>query len=335
MPSLHVFPLWREPVICERERARVQSHLRRAEGRVERADTRRLDPLRRLVRALLLEELRRYRRRGLFPQNCDFPRQTPYFVDAAGTRCAVAHLLELSGEGALVRRIARARNHARVHALADDPQLTAWLLAAGISLEEAAAIQPAYCETSTEAASNCVCTPAYGASYNATPLAAVLEGRLIGQLDPATAQVQLDAIHGSTTRYKVGDEVLTSVGEVALGTLVLIPVTPQAEASLGVIEAGYPAGLALRDGTYRCSTIVGPSSPPLTAQQLVNALLAPDCHAYLAALSDGWAAPPCDPGGCAGCVSTGEAPPTSAGILLALLAVLAGRRRRRLSRRVA
>ena len=44
----------------------------------------------------------------------------------------MAHLLELGGEGALVERIARERNHARVRELVDEPRLLAWLEAAGL-----------------------------------------------------------------------------------------------------------------------------------------------------------------------------------------------------------
>ena len=61
--------------------------------------------------------------RGIFPRNPDFRKPTPYFVDADGTRCAVAHLIEASGELELVQAVATRRNNATVHALADEPGL--------------------------------------------------------------------------------------------------------------------------------------------------------------------------------------------------------------------
>ncbi len=113
-----------------RERRRVQRHLRRAERSARRAPVAALDPMRRLVRALLLDELAAYRARGLFPRNLDAPGRTPVFVDALGTRCAVAHLLDASGESALVDAIAARRNLATVDELADEARLAAWLHAA-------------------------------------------------------------------------------------------------------------------------------------------------------------------------------------------------------------
>ena len=164
------------PMSLRAEQARVSAHLLRAEQRLARARTTALGPLRRVVRALLLRELRHYRERQRFPQNLDFAQPTPYFVDAAGTRCAVAHLLDMSGEHALVQRVARGRNHARVRELADEPRLVAWLAAAGLSLDEAAAIQPEYCE----APADCVC--------QGTPLAAVVETTVLGPDGPATTR---------------------------------------------------------------------------------------------------------------------------------------------------
>lgn len=137
------------------EIARVRAHIANAEARATLRPTREPSRAKRIVRALLLGELARYRARGRFPLNVDEPdRRTPIFVDAAGTRCAVAHLLELGGAAALVAEIAATRNHARVHALADDARLVAWVEAAGIGVDLAAAIQPEYCPAPR---SRCVC----------------------------------------------------------------------------------------------------------------------------------------------------------------------------------
>ena len=69
-------------------------------------------------------------------------RAMPYFIDADGTRCAMAHLLELGGAAALVARIANEKNNAFVEELANGQELPAWLDASGLSVAEAARIQP-------------------------------------------------------------------------------------------------------------------------------------------------------------------------------------------------
>jgi len=97
-------------------------------------------------RHALMDTLRAYRDRGDFPRNYDFPgRAVPYFVDReTGARCAVAHLLQATGRGDIVARVARADNNAWVAQLAGDTAFTGWLRANGISLAEAARIQVPY-----------------------------------------------------------------------------------------------------------------------------------------------------------------------------------------------
>ena len=124
---------------------RVRAHIVAAEQWAGSRDLSELTPSARAARVALLRELSHYRERGRFPRNRDFPGQrVPYFVDAEGTRCAMAHLIEFTGDSALVRRVATTRNNARVRELAGDPELIAWLDRNGLSLEEAARIQPSY-----------------------------------------------------------------------------------------------------------------------------------------------------------------------------------------------
>ena len=74
------------------EVARIQSHLLGAERLLDARGVSGLSPAARAARALHRKELRRYRERGVFPRNLDCPgRRMPYFVDAAGVRCAMAH----------------------------------------------------------------------------------------------------------------------------------------------------------------------------------------------------------------------------------------------------
>ncbi len=101
---------------------------------------------RRARRTALIGALRGYNERGAFPNNYDFPDEpTPYFVDrVTGVRCAVAHLLESTGLHDMVQRVAAANNNVRVADLAGDTAFVAWVEEQGITLAEAARIQPSY-----------------------------------------------------------------------------------------------------------------------------------------------------------------------------------------------
>jgi len=67
-----------------------------------------------------------------------------YFRDAAGNLCAMAFLIAASGRGDLVDHIARTRNYAFVPDLVDVPGLAQWLEDHGLTVSEAARIQPSY-----------------------------------------------------------------------------------------------------------------------------------------------------------------------------------------------
>lgn len=127
------------------EVARIQAHLQTVERELLARDVSHLSAGQRAARAHHIRVLREYRERGVFPHNHDFPgERVPYFVDEHGTLCAMAYLISRSGRDDLVERVAAARNNARIPELAGDPELVAWLREAGLSLEEAARIQPMY-----------------------------------------------------------------------------------------------------------------------------------------------------------------------------------------------
>ena len=96
-------------------------------------------------RVTLIGWLREYRDTGRFPRNDRFPdRAMPFFRDSQGTLCAMAYLIDRSGRGDIVDRIALMRNNAFIPELADDRDLLAWLDSVGLSVAEAARIQPGY-----------------------------------------------------------------------------------------------------------------------------------------------------------------------------------------------
>ncbi|HYK10348.1 MAG TPA: hypothetical protein VEV39_06090 [Gemmatimonadales bacterium] len=126
------------------ETARIRTHLATAEAELRRADVSVLTDAQRRARLRNLDVLHQYWVHGVFPVNTDFPGHlVPYFVDRFGTRCAMAYLIERSGRGDLVARIAGTHN-AYIGQLKGDAELGAWLRDNGLSVAEAARIQPTY-----------------------------------------------------------------------------------------------------------------------------------------------------------------------------------------------
>ncbi|MGH7506096.1 MAG: hypothetical protein ACRELX_10615, partial [Longimicrobiales bacterium] len=134
-----------EAAVDAAEIERVRGHLLRVERELLAADISHLTPAQRANRMRQIGALREYRERGLFPHNHEVERGlTPVFIDEHGTHCAVGYLIARSGREELARMIAGSRNHAFVENLADIPALAAWLEETGLSVDEAARIQPQY-----------------------------------------------------------------------------------------------------------------------------------------------------------------------------------------------
>jgi hypothetical protein len=130
----------------ELEVRRVQRHLAGALEMLTVRDVSGLSAEQRAKRAWAIAELTRYRAAGEFPLNQDFAGEfVPYFVDQqTGVVCAVGHLMAQSGHEALVERIATSDNHVTIIELAADAEVGAWLQQYGLTLSEAARIQPSY-----------------------------------------------------------------------------------------------------------------------------------------------------------------------------------------------
>jgi hypothetical protein len=127
------------------EAARLRLHFAEVEREMLSRDISDLTPAQQVARAEQIEQLRRYAARGAFPRNTYHPgERTPYFRDASGNLCAMAFLLAASGRGDIVDHIARHRNYAFVPDLIDEPGLAEWLRDHGLTVEEAARIQPSY-----------------------------------------------------------------------------------------------------------------------------------------------------------------------------------------------
>jgi hypothetical protein len=130
------------------EVARIQTQLARVVRQLEHGDVSRLSFDQRRNRAGHIEVLRRYLKVGRFPHNHEFASTVPYFVDRHGTLCALGYLIAESGRRDLLDQFVAANNNASVSELMADPRLgpalTVWLHEAGLTIQEAARIQPAY-----------------------------------------------------------------------------------------------------------------------------------------------------------------------------------------------
>lgn len=127
------------------ENVRLRAHFDAVDAELRAADISALTANQRTSRARMILWLRAYRDAERFPRNDRFPdRAMPFFRDSDGVLCAMAYLIDRSGRGDLVERIARTKNHAFIADLASEPELLAWLDVAGLTIAEAARIQPTY-----------------------------------------------------------------------------------------------------------------------------------------------------------------------------------------------
>lgn len=127
------------------EVVRLRAHFDAVDAELRARDVSHLSSAQRANRTKLIAWLREYRDAGKFPLNDRFANEAvPFFRDSEGTLCAMAYLVDRSGGGDIVDNIAKTRNNAFIRELTDDRALVAWLDASGLSVSEAARIQPSY-----------------------------------------------------------------------------------------------------------------------------------------------------------------------------------------------
>jgi hypothetical protein len=127
------------------EVARLRAHFDSVDAELRLPTALPLTPAQRASRTTLIAWLREYRDAGSFPRNDRFSeRAMPFFRDSRGVLCAMAYLIDRSGRRDLVDRVASTRNNASIPELAGDSELRSWLDSAGLSVSEAARIQPFY-----------------------------------------------------------------------------------------------------------------------------------------------------------------------------------------------
>jgi len=242
------------------ETARLRAHFDTVLGELRSADAAHLPSAQRAARAALIARLAEYASSGRFPHNhVVADRRVPVFRDEHGTLCAMAFLIASTGRTDIVEDISRRDNLARIPELARDARLGAWLDSTGLTLAEAARIQPAYdgCRMLGD------CQPtADGAILpsrdfrTGSIVASVLSGASVvvnGFSSPATVK---------RARLQVMFGALAGVGQIALGSHAMIQ--GGEHRSLGYVNFGFGAA-ALATAVWRLSH---PPQPRLVANSV-------------------------------------------------------------------
>jgi hypothetical protein len=194
--------------------------------------------------------------------------------------------MEISGQGELVRHIAHTDNDARVQALARLPELRAWLGAAGLSLDEAARIQPTYCYYTQ--ADACFCEH--------TGLAGVALGTVV-EHSVGSVVARVDRIEGELPGLSVGDlrEIaLNGEPALALGLQLFIGYSGESAGGAPALE-NVGSLLSINGGAVTCAYDNQTARRPVSIDTAIEAFMARnDCVGVLASDDSAWNENYCD-----------------------------------------
>lgn len=122
---------------------RIATHLHRVQQHLATHRPEGLSTTQSANRDRLLDRLKAYAGRGIFPENHVLPQRNPIFIDPHGTACAVGQLMIESGHRDLAERIDSEMETAYLHEI-QLPEVDAWAVAHGFTRAELAWIQPGY-----------------------------------------------------------------------------------------------------------------------------------------------------------------------------------------------
>ncbi|MDQ3698891.1 MAG: hypothetical protein M3373_12870 [Gemmatimonadota bacterium] len=124
---------------------RLRGHFSAVLRELREADIAHLSPAQLKARNTLIARLGGYAAAGRFPHSHLVPgRRVPVFRDEHGTLCAMGFLIASTGRTDIVRDVAEHKNLAYLPELAGDARLLNWLDSTGLTMREAARIQPMY-----------------------------------------------------------------------------------------------------------------------------------------------------------------------------------------------
>ena len=218
--ALAAFAAWTATAHAEApegEVALLQRHLSHVEATLRTQDVSHLSAELRQAREDNLDALRDYWQEGIFPQNVDFPgERVPYFFDHEDRACAVAHLMVASGHAEEAWAIAARENNAYVHDMTS-PELGAWVERSGLTVDEAAWIQPSYRRASCDCVYEPVCDTSTQTTYLNTCMATLNGGEpsdslVTGCCGPDSA-VLVERIGGRYINTSETEIVSTQCGE--------------------------------------------------------------------------------------------------------------------------
>jgi hypothetical protein len=124
-------------------RMRITTHLKYVENALRAKEVAYLPEHLKQRRIQMLDFLKEYIDRGLFPKNEQYAKRVPCFIDDYGTICAVGYLVEKSVGREYAEEINTKYQYNYIKDM-DDPFLLDWMSNSGLTLEELGMIQPTY-----------------------------------------------------------------------------------------------------------------------------------------------------------------------------------------------
>ena len=129
------------------EKKRIKFHLKRVELELLRKDVSNLSEKMKIERRKKIDLLHEYWTREEFPKNTQYPKKRlPHIRDSSGVPCAMAYIIEKSGNSSLVDQLETENNLVYIKDVNEGP-LIDWLSESGITKKEAQRIQPTYGES--------------------------------------------------------------------------------------------------------------------------------------------------------------------------------------------